>query len=333
METMRDPGASHDEESVLGYEQTVPRALVHRWSLSEVFLTGICNLDAEHFTATAQLPLSHAYYGDHLGGQHRYDPLLVLETGRQAVTAAAHVNQGAPPDTTFMVTSWSLHITHPDTLTCGKKPGELHIDGTVTDRFERGGRLRRLGFAMELMLDGATAGRLTMLISCTPTNQYHALRRMQRGSEVPTAFTVPTDPAGEPVLPGTLQRLDPRNVVLDDARCTESGAEAVLSPRSLRNRSMYDHPYDHVPGMVFTEAARQCATALLPRLGDDRDAPDTPTTAPTILRIDGKFEKFAELDAPVHLTLRPKPEEGLGSYVMTARQSEADVAEVSVLFA
>ncbi len=162
-----------------------------------------------------------------------------------------------------------------------------------------------------------------MDVSCTPTEQYHALRRMQRGSEVPTAFLLPADPHGEPADAARAGRLDPLNVVLDDARHASGALESVLSARTFRNRSMYDHPYDHVPAMVFSEAARQGALLLT---ADD----GARTGAGRVLRLRGSFEKFAELDDTVRLTTRPDPERGPGSYVMTAVQSGATVAEVAV---
>ncbi len=252
--------------AALDTDRTVSRDLVHRWSLSEVFLTGYAGVDADRFTCVAQLPLSHGYYRDHLAAGGVHDPLLVLEAGRQAMTYAVHAHQGLPRTTALMAASWQLAITDPTALACAVRPGELRIDGEVTDRRVRGGQVRRLVFEFGLVLDGRPLGRLGMAIGTTPTEQYLALRRMGRGDElIPTAFEVSAQPAGQPVHPSDVDRLDPRNVVLDDTRRDGDGLAAVLSPRTFTNRSMYDHPYDHVPGMVLTEAARQCALLLSER--------------------------------------------------------------------
>ncbi|ARZ68975.1 hypothetical protein M1P56_33450 [Streptomyces sp. HU2014] len=309
------------------FERTVPRGMVHRWALSEVFLTDSIGGDDARFTAAAQLPLSHGYFRDHRGaGRDFHDALLVLESCRQAVTYAAHVHEDVPLSTTFMVTSWSLDVTDPAALACGERPGELVAEARVTDRQRRGGRLRRLVFAMDLRLDGRPLGRLTMDVSCTPTDQYHALRRMQRGSDAPTAFTLPADPAGEPAAPSAVGRLDPGNVVLDAVRGTADGTlEAALSPRTFRNRSMYDHPYDHVPAMVFSEAARQCAALLGGGDGGTGHGPGR------VLRLDGEFAKFAELDAPVRLAAAREPAaDGPASYRLTATQREDTVARLTI---
>ncbi|WP_326568621.1 AfsA-related hotdog domain-containing protein [Amycolatopsis rhabdoformis] len=303
----------------LGYDQTVPRGLVHRWSLSEVFLTGYAGIDGTVFACAAQLPLSHSYFRDHPEQREWYDPLNVLEAARQAVTYAAHVNQGVPRDTTFMVTAWSLEIIDAAALACAERPGELRIDGTVTDRRERGGSVRLLAFAMDLSLGGQRLGRLTMDVGCTPTDQYHLLRRMQRGTEVPTAFGLPAEAAGTPVPPHEVGRLDPVNAVLDDVVRAGDELTAVLSPRTFANRSMYDHPYDHVPAMVLSEAARQCALLL------SADG----TWPRRVLRLDGQFRKFAELDAPV--TLAAAPAGPARAYRLIAQQGDATVAEIDLV--
>lgn len=302
------------EVEELTYERTVPRGMVHRWSLSEVFLTGYRRSGEQDFACAAQLPSSHAYFRDHPCLPGRHDPLNVLEACRQAVTYAAHVHQGVPMQTTFMVSGWTLDIADGTALAAAQHPGELAIDGHVTDRRERGGRIRRLVFAMDLTLDGRPLGALTMDVSCTPTEQYHMLRRVQRGSDAPTAFTLPADPVGPPMPPAAVGRRDPGNVVLDDARRTADTLSATLSPRTFANRSMYDHPYDHVPAMVFSEAARQCALLLTDSSAEPR-------------RLAGRFVKFAELDAPVAITA----ERGPDGTRMTARQAGATVAEVDVV--
>ncbi len=339
---MSTPTAEHPATPTreLSYDQTVSRALVHRWALSEVFLCDSHRTDDTHFTAAAQLPLSHGYFRDHPGGEGHHDTLLVLESCRQAVTYAAHVHQGVPRQTTFMVTSWGLDIDDATALRCGERPGELHIDGRITHTQQRGGRLRRLVFAMRLTLDATPLGTLTMDVSCTPTDQYHQLRRMQRGTDVPTAFTLPATPAATPVTPAHVARRNPHNVVLDGAHTHDGHLSAHLSPRTFANRSMYDHPYDHVPAMVFSEAARQCALLLRPSHTTTNNTNTTATatagSVPQPLHLHGTFQRFAELDDEVHLTATPltdpetTPTAGPDTFRMTARQQDHTVAEITL---
>ncbi|MGI5451032.1 AfsA-related hotdog domain-containing protein [Streptomyces sp. CA-243310] len=328
-----DAPVSSTTPVVPAYDRTVSRALVHRWALSEVFLTDSIATGEGTFTAAAQLPLSHGYFRDHVPGRDFHDPLLVLESCRQAVTYGSHLHEEVPRDTTFMVTSWTLDITEPEALRCGERPGELRMEAQVTHRGRRGGRLRRLAFAMDLTLDGRTLGRLTMDTNCTPTDQYHALRRMQRGTTVPTAFTLPADPDGAPVTPTRVRRLDPSNSVLDAVHQEPGTLTARLSPRTYRNRSMYDHPYDHVPAMVFSEAARQCALLLAAEdtSTTEDSSPSTPEAeSGRVLRLHGRFLKFAELDEPVRLTAAGEEDGSRQAFRLSAVQQDETVAEVRV---
>ncbi|MGG7576144.1 AfsA-related hotdog domain-containing protein [Streptomyces sirii] len=175
---------------------------MHRWALSEVFLCDSHRTDDTHFTAAAQLPLSYGYFRDRSGGEDHHGTLLVLEGCRQAVTYAAHVHQGVRRETTFMVTSWGLGIDDATALRCGERPGELHIGGHITHSRQRGGRLRRLAFAMQLSLDAEPLGTLTWTSAAphrpVPPTTPHAAQHRR-----PIAFTVPATRAADPVTPRT----------------------------------------------------------------------------------------------------------------------------------
>ena len=305
------------EPATLTTDRTVSRDLLHRWSLSEVFLTGYHRLDETRFAAAAQLPLSHGYFRDRVVAEDVYDPLQVLEAGRQAMTYGAHVHQLLPRDTAFLVRSWRLELASRAALRCGDRPGELRIEAAV-ERHARGGQVRRLGFAMTLELDGRDVGELVMDIGCAPAEQYLALRRMQRGRDIATAFALPAGPAGRPVTPSDVDRRHPANVVLDGLRAEADALHAWLSPRTYRNRSMYDHPYDHVPAMVLSEAASQLGLLLTGGASAGRVA----------TRVDGRFGRFAEVDAPVELTAVPLAAPGTSR--TTAVQGGVVVAEIDV---
>src|SRR5882757_5487649 len=73
-------------------DRTIDRALVHRSSLSEVFVTAVVPDPRGGSLAAAQLPRSHAYWGDHSLTPVCHDPVLVLEVCRQAARAASHLH-------------------------------------------------------------------------------------------------------------------------------------------------------------------------------------------------------------------------------------------------
>ena len=70
------------------WEATVPRELVHRRAVSEVFLTSLDRDDDGGFRLGAQLPPTHGYYGDHAAdhtGPEQYDLPRRLHHGQQVV--------------------------------------------------------------------------------------------------------------------------------------------------------------------------------------------------------------------------------------------------------
>jgi hypothetical protein len=64
------------------------------------------------------------------------------------------------------------------------------------------------------------------------------------------------------------------------------GHSALVAPR-FGNRALFDHVYDHLPGAVLSEAARQLAVYAV-------GAADL-----EVVGIDARYPRFAELDLPV----------------------------------
>ena len=76
-------------EPTLSYSSSIPRAHVHRAAICEVFLTDIICESYPQFRLGVQLPRVHSYYSDHNVVVRQYDPLLLLETFRQASAQVA----------------------------------------------------------------------------------------------------------------------------------------------------------------------------------------------------------------------------------------------------
>ncbi|MEU6055337.1 ScbA/BarX family gamma-butyrolactone biosynthesis protein [Streptomyces xanthochromogenes] len=298
--------------TMLTFDRTVDRRLVHRAAVSEVFVTDTQEVGEDHFTAAGQLPLCHGYYSDHTPGPALFDPLLIMEVCRQASTFGSHVHLGVPLEHAFLVNSWSLTIENPDALLVGTGPGELLLDERVHRTTDRRGRLKALRYDIVLHLGGVLAGTATIDVSVLPAPQYAALRHMQRST--PPPLTVDFAPGERASLAeaGHVGRTSAENVVLADVRTTEHDVAARLDA-SLRNGGLFDHTYDHYPAMVLMEAARQAAHLL----------DGAPLTA-----LDSTFTRFVELDAPVHLRAVREPDTGRIDAVFT--QDGNPVATVSL---
>lgn len=268
------------------FTRTIDRHLVHRAAVSEVFVTDLLPTGPGTFQAGAQLPLSHAYFSDHLHRPERYDFLLLLEAARQACTAAGHHQLDVPPDTVFMVNGWSIRLTDAVGLAPGSRPGELHLIGSATRREARRGRLLGVDYDVELRLAGRTVGRVTIGTSTVKAPDYPQLRRLQRGTVPPLTAELGHVVHSRPSAPSEVGCGRPENVVLGEPVHVDGGVRAQVEPR-YDNSSLFDHTYDHVPAMVITEAARQLAHLA-----------GVPTSA-AVTGCSAEFSRFAELDGPL----------------------------------
>jgi hypothetical protein len=276
------------EEPVLSFERTVERTLVHKRSLAEVLLTDHTRLDAHRYATAAHLPTSHGYFGDHTEAGS-LDPLLILEAVRQSATCGAHLHADVPRSAVLVLNEYTLDLAGPVLAYGRARPADLVAITTLTGNPTRRGRPQSLSYATELFVSGRPIGAATMGVTAMAGDQYQALRRMTRRGEPPTASEVTGPVRGAPVDPARVHRFNPANVTICALVTGAERAGAHLDIGCYRNRSMFDHPYDHVPAMVLTEAARQLALA----------AADTSTARIRGLR--GSFTAFAELDRPVRL--------------------------------
>ncbi|MFR9722127.1 ScbA/BarX family gamma-butyrolactone biosynthesis protein [Streptomyces sp. MS19] len=282
----------------LDYSRTVDRLLVHRDALGEVFLTDLRRIDEENYVAAAQLPRSHAYYGDHLLRPSAYDPLLIVEACRQANLAGAHRFYAVAEDAKFILTHIDLDLTHPRAVVVGTAPLPLAMHVRIVRRKERDGRVTGLDYAIELSVAGTVVGNAEMGLRFKSPTDYLTLRLGNRGGlPLPSSATHPETTPGTPVAPHLVGRAAPENVVLVDALTSDGAARAGLRIPA-GHPSMFDHPQDHLPGMVITEGARQLA--LLTAL--DLHGMSAAKVVPTSLSV--RFTRFGELEDPTVLTAR-----------------------------
>ncbi|GAA2987003.1 ScbA/BarX family gamma-butyrolactone biosynthesis protein [Actinokineospora diospyrosa] len=278
----------------LRYLRTVDRSLLHRSSLSEVFLTDARRVGERRYLAAAQLPPSHAYYTDHALRVPAPDPLLLLEVVRQAETYGGHAYFAVPATTKFILRSWTVRL--PGLLAAGATGSDaVALDVRTGGRRGLPGRLRALTYDTAVYLGGVAVGEVVIDVGYLSGESYRQLRVDRRGGAAPPSSVDMAVPA--PGVPARLVgRGNQANVVLAEAEVDAEHAVAALRV-PVDNRSMFDHAQDHVPGMVLMEAARQlCLLA-----GEDYFAASPARTA--VVGFDFSFSRYAELDASTAITL------------------------------
>ncbi|MGW7332295.1 ScbA/BarX family gamma-butyrolactone biosynthesis protein [Streptomyces sp. NPDC054840] len=282
----------------LSYSRTVDRTLVHRDSLGEVFLTDLQPLGGASYVAAAQLPRSHAYYGDHLLNPNVYDPVLLLEACRQAALAGAHAYFAVPRTHKFILTHLRVHLSRPDRIAVGPTPCQLTLHVTTSNHYVREGSTNGLDYDVDLRVGDVSIGRAGIGLRFKSPESYTALRlrnRDQRPLPSSADHPAPGTATGAPVEPYRVGRANADNVVLTGIEVAGDTLTAgIRTPGS--HPSMFDHPQDHLPGMVIAEAARQIA--LYGALDVRGMSPSR--TYPTGLAV--TFSRFGELDSPATLT-------------------------------
>ncbi|MCP3821643.1 hypothetical protein NLX86_27185 [Streptomyces sp. A3M-1-3] len=305
--------ATLPEQPVLSYTRTIDRGLVHRDSLGEVFLTDLQPVSGTAYAAAAQLPRSHAYYGDHLLRPSTYDPVLLLEACRQSALAGAHAFYAVPEDHKFILTHLRIHLERPERIAVGPEPCALTLRVTVTGHRKRDGRTTGLDYDIDLVAKGVGIGSASVGLRFKSPEDYQELRlRNREGKPLSSSAAYPATRPGSTIAPYLVGRSNADNVVLADVVSEADAARATLRVPG-DHPSMFDHPQDHLPGMVIAEAARQLA--LFAALDVRGMSPSR--TFPTDLAV--VFSRFGELEHTTLLTAevgeqRRADRDGTGAY-------------------
>ncbi|HJQ48146.1 MAG TPA: ScbA/BarX family gamma-butyrolactone biosynthesis protein [Amycolatopsis sp.] len=253
----------------LSFASCVPCQLVHRRAVAEVLITDWRATGENSFDIAAQWPRGHRLYRVREG---RHDPLLVAETLRQAGIMLCHVAYDIPPDHSFLMDRLAFEVD-PAGLVAGSTPADVVVRIKVTEG-RRTKAQSSLRFDMEFRRDGRLVAEGIGVVRCVANALY---RRLRTQAAAP-GTQPPATP--EPVGAAQVGLIDPGDVVIGLQR--PHGAWPVRVP--VEHPVLFDHPLDHVPGMLVFEALRQAARV---RLGWAHAQP---------LSADLNFSRFLELN-------------------------------------
>ncbi|GGR68446.1 ScbA/BarX family gamma-butyrolactone biosynthesis protein [Streptomyces roseolus] len=281
---------------------TVPREYVHRAAVSEVFLTGWDAVDpqagSEKFVVRAQWPRSHSLFAR---DDEYQDPLLLVESVRQVGSLLAHAEFDVPFGHQFLMRDMSVSL-EPELLRAGRTPTEIVLRTECRDIVRRNGALSSMGYVVTVERDGRSLGTAEASFRCMSPQVF---RRLRGGT--PTHSDRPVPPAVEPALVG---HTSPRHVVLGvPAPGTDGRWELRVD---TAHPTYFDHPVDHVPGMVLLEAARQAAHAV-------SGLPDA-----LVLGLRSTFTCYAEFEAPCWIEARTVPGEGGDGMLVRVEGTQRD---------
>lgn len=296
------PAVPHLPETT-AYSWPVPREFVHKTAHTEVLLTGWRRCGEREFEVGAQWPRDHGFWrtdGGGGAGDGVQDPMLLVETTRQVLPLLAHAAYGVPAGHQLI---WDHHHCTFATpfLSVTGDPAEVVLSLSASQAPDRSARLRRITLTMTVRDAGRVLGTASTVYTAHSPQVYARLRGpgTPPPPEAMAAALLPP-PALRPSLVG---RESEREVVLA-ATADDREGEGAAPPRQLRvvttSPWLFDHPVDHVPGMLLMEAARQCAhLAAAPR-------------RPLLTRVEAEFHRYVDLDAPSWVEVTHGPDDGAG---------------------
>ncbi|MEU6220980.1 ScbA/BarX family gamma-butyrolactone biosynthesis protein [Streptomyces sp. NPDC047022] len=280
-----------------GLTTTVPREYVHRAAVSEVLLTGWeqAGPTGRHgtgptpaggdelpgFVVRAQWPRSHALFVPDYGYQ---DPMLLIESVRQIGSLLAHAEFDVPFGHQFLMSDMSFDA-EPAVLVADTVPTEVEMHTVCRDIVRRGRTLQEMRYDVTVLREGGARATATAAFRCMRPDVYRRLR-----GERPTT----TDRTPPPALdPSVVRCGSTRHVVLG---APEPGRRNLWELRvDVAHPTYFDHPVDHIPGMVLIEAARQAAHAA------------TGLPGALLLSLSSDFARYAEFDAPCWIEAETAP--------------------------
>ncbi|MET9887088.1 ScbA/BarX family gamma-butyrolactone biosynthesis protein [Streptomyces sp. NPDC006430] len=252
----------------------MPKEFVHRAAVAEVMLTNWERKDDTRFRVAAQWPRSHSFFTPIDG---HYDPLMAAETIRQVGYLLAHAEFGVPFGHQFLL--WDIELAvHPEHLEVRQTPASLDMEVTCTRIKRRGsGDLVGLRYEVAVLRDGHLAATGGVSFTCTNSAAYQRVRgeHALNGDQQPLPLTAPA-------APQSVGRTSPVDVVLSPVAEPNRWRLRV----DTRHPVLFDHPVDHVPGMLLIEAARQAAAGALG------------ATSLLPLAITSDFKRYVELGVP-----------------------------------
>ncbi|WP_043266643.1 ScbA/BarX family gamma-butyrolactone biosynthesis protein [Streptomyces sp. CT34] len=267
---------------------TVPREYVHRAAVSEVFLTDWRRGGPDSWLVSAQWPRAHSFYRP-VNGLH--DPLLLIETVRQAGILLSHVAHGVPLDHAIIWRTVRYDLS-PTALRTTDAPADVELHITDRDVVRRGKRPACVRQEFRIVCDGSDLASAVLDYSCHSPAVYRRLRGEYGDLALANSRKLPVP---EPVAPQLVGRDRTGDVVLSPAGDPGRWQLRVDTSHPV----LFDHPVDHAPGMLMVEAVRQAALAL------------TPGGALPV-SLECSFERYAEMDAPCWVAARTTGRSGAG---------------------
>ncbi|WP_069171745.1 ScbA/BarX family gamma-butyrolactone biosynthesis protein [Streptomyces griseus] len=256
----------------------VPKEYVHLSRADAVLISGWDRLEDGEFSLTAHWPVPQ--------DGMPYDPRVLVQTIRQSGLAIAHAEYGVPLSHHTLLDSFDFTVAPGFSVSASPRQScPLTVRISLAEQKKRGRSVSSLGMDIRLFHDNDLVARADCQFGWISPGAYRRLR----GERLSAGWN--TWPLPEPVAPRTVGRATPTDVVLAPG----DRPRHWQLRNDVDNVLLFDHPVDHVPGLVLMEAAHQAAHATL------HPTPFEPTTIATT------FERYTEFDRPCWIEAEAVP--------------------------
>ncbi len=235
-------------DPTVSFVQAVSRHLVHRFSIGEVFITDIVPNGPDAFVAGIQWPRRHALFSAPVT---RLDSHLVAETIRQLTIFLCHSRYAVPMDARFLMPGLGFTIepgAEAEFSNAAPANCTVMLKGEDLAR-RRSGELRSIRVQTEFSRNGRIIARGHGDAVIAAEGVYRRLRG-DALEQVSSAWLRQEATVLSPRLVGHMYASD---VVLS----TGSGPRSWLLSVDTANPVYFDHPLDHIPGILAVETMRQ----------------------------------------------------------------------------
>ncbi|MFJ8754956.1 ScbA/BarX family gamma-butyrolactone biosynthesis protein [Streptomyces sp. NPDC102441] len=235
-----------------------PQELVHKTSMDEVLLTDAVQVGADRVFLSVRRPAGHELYHPDPAGES--DPTLFVEALRQAAIYVSHRFYAVPLDHPFIFVGLDLDVPVPGAT--GTADAPLTLEVVITQTVQR--TSLRAGMRMEARLTAHDQLCAVGQVSWRAVHPSVYVRLREPNLDLHESWTQPGEP-GRLLRPGQVGRERVADVLLAEDPGGVPAGSAVGTWQLHVDRSHpvhFDHPSDHVPGMLLLEAFRQAARAM-----------------------------------------------------------------------
>jgi hypothetical protein len=278
----------------LTFDSTVPRQLVHKHAVEAVYITDSVALSDSEFVCAAVLPRANTPSARASSQQFcRYDLAMLIELGRQAAFVVAHRHQEVPVSHSTLLSTIGLELL--DTTATGPMltPSRVLIKIRGIKKVNQRGRVVGGDYVLDVVEGDRVIARMTAAGSVAAPEKYKIARLVTREALMAKGWDTPAPlPLVEPAAVGRDQGAG----ILVSAMCAGVGPRHFTAQMFVDSTDLFffDHPIDHVPGIVSCEAIRQAAVLAACQCYPELSPKDV-----LVRRFQGEFSGFGEADLPL----------------------------------